>query len=387
MDTSIKKALNKAVFQLYKEFPFWGFIMERCSIIFSTSVPTAGITPLGKMYINPTFLQTLTQENIVFLLAHEIQHVAMNHHARGKQKNHEIWNMATDYVINQDLQNIFNEIGMHSAIISGALLSEEYQNLTSEAVYEKIKTSTPKTNQNQDLIFGPGESKEGDKEVREARNPVTEEENKTGTKDWKSIALAAATSTKMYGKLAASIDREVLGNLVPKTNWNVILRRHLQDEYAASHKEDFSFSSYNRRQGSYIYRIPGALLKRNKKPIVYVVDTSGSMDDTEISQAIAELKCIQKTFDIDVYLMSCDAEVHEAIWLKGNQWNPPKMTGGGGTDFEPIFAHLKTKKMENSLVLIHTDGYGSFGSEPKNKVLWLLTTETNTPWGERILTK
>lgn len=388
MDTpSIHKAINKAIFQVYKQFPFWGFIMERCSVSLTKTIQTACVTPLGKMYINPDFILTLSTKQLLFIFAHEIQHLAMNHHARGKNKDHELWNMATDYVINLDITKIFNDLGENDACIPGILYNEAFNGLTSEEVYAKLLTSVPKntpSSYNKDIIYVEAIPEDAE-ELREARCGLDQTEINNSSRDWKEIALTAATSTKLYGNLASSIEREILGNMVPKVNWNVILRRYLQDEYSLARKEDFSFSNYNRRQASFSYKIPGSLYTKNKKPIVFVVDTSGSMDDKDIAQALAELRNIQKTFSVAVYLMACDATVHETTWLKPGNWTKPTVSGGGGTNFAPIFTHLVEKKMENSLVLVHTDGFGSFGDKPKNKVLWLLTTNTKTPWGERLL--
>lgn len=57
-NTQIKEVLNKAVFKLYRSFPFWGFILERCKISITDKIPTACVDKMGHIMFNPSLLQT-----------------------------------------------------------------------------------------------------------------------------------------------------------------------------------------------------------------------------------------------------------------------------------------------------------------------------------------
>ena len=58
-----------------------------------------------KIYFNPEFMSSLSQDEQVFVFAHEICHIALNHIKRGKDKDKKIWNIATDAIINATLEN------------------------------------------------------------------------------------------------------------------------------------------------------------------------------------------------------------------------------------------------------------------------------------------
>src|SRR5690606_39053631 len=68
----------------------------------------------------------------VFLLAHEVLHVANLHHARRNARNLRKWNMATDYAINEMLTK-------HGfKMIEGGLLQQSYYEKSSEEIYSLL---------------------------------------------------------------------------------------------------------------------------------------------------------------------------------------------------------------------------------------------------------
>ena len=49
---------------------------------------------------NPKFVKEITDREIECVLIHESMHVVWEHPLRRGKRNHELWNVATDYVIN-----------------------------------------------------------------------------------------------------------------------------------------------------------------------------------------------------------------------------------------------------------------------------------------------
>lgn len=118
--------------------------------------------------------------------------------------------------------------------------------------------------------------------------------------------------------------------------------------------------------------------------IVFAIDTSGSMSERDLKQAIGELEDIRKKFGARVYMMDCDAGVHSSRWLMPHE-KLPLLQGGGGTDFAPVFQHLMEKRIKPDYCVFFTDGYGNFGDDPTNhfKVLWVITNqEVQPPFGD-----
>ncbi|MBQ7402421.1 MAG: hypothetical protein IJW05_03160 [Lentisphaeria bacterium] len=67
-----------------------------------------------------------------------------------------------------------------------------------------------------------------------------------------------------------------------------------------------------------------------------------------------------------------------------------RFSGGGGTDFTPIFQYIKDKNMHPNILVFFTDGNGSCPQNaPGYPVLWLLTEKGTAPvsWGYKIQMK
>lgn len=60
-------------------------------------------TDFSNIYFDPRFALMLTNEELRFVLLHECLHVLLLHNNRLNDRNHEKWNEATDYAINDML--------------------------------------------------------------------------------------------------------------------------------------------------------------------------------------------------------------------------------------------------------------------------------------------
>ena len=94
---------------LIDRYPFFGSIIDSLDYIETKNCvsyngsPTAG-TNGNTIYYHPSFIENLTESQQTFVFAHEVCHVAFNHLNRGKDKDQEVWNYATDAVINAFLK-------------------------------------------------------------------------------------------------------------------------------------------------------------------------------------------------------------------------------------------------------------------------------------------
>jgi predicted metal-dependent peptidase len=117
----------------------------------------------------------------------------------------------------------------------------------------------------------------------------------------------------------------------------------------------------------------------NRFTIVYGVDTSGSMGTKEIQMGLAELQHVQKSdSEVNVCVMYSDTDIGKEYWIGPNDEIDPKVTGRGGTDFDPIFTRvaelLRSAEKAPDILVYCTDGYAP---PPTIKlpipVVWLLT--------------
>lgn len=85
------------------KYPFFGSVVASIDYKENMGIPTAG-TDGKTIYYNPEYLEGLGRDEQTFIFAHEVCHIAFNHILRSEGKDPELWNIATDGVINQFLK-------------------------------------------------------------------------------------------------------------------------------------------------------------------------------------------------------------------------------------------------------------------------------------------
>ena len=379
------------------EFPFWGVISERCTFsLTKTLVPTAGITATGHILFNVDFLEKLRQDHgklyykkVLFLVAHEISHFAFEHASRKGMRDHHIFNKACDYAINLLLHYQFEK--SPEFFIEGGCLDEQYEGMSAESIYEKIKDEEKENEDSNDddmKDFDDDAIGNGSVTGRERRVPMPDTSGKTKAEaqriisDWvKAGTQEAYAVAKTQGKLPADFDRAIRKLLRPQIDWMAALRQKLRYGVSRVEKRDTSWSTPNRRFLGADFIFPSNVGPASPK-IVYAVDTSGSMSETDLTQAMSELEDIRKKFQAQVYFIACDADLHSSKWIMPHE-ELPTLSGGGGTDFVPVFNHLIRERIRPDYCCFFTDGEGNFGDEkPPFETLWVLTSNVVPPFGE-----
>ena len=126
-----EQMLNNTLLGVRQKFPLLDSTLEGLEIVATDEIPTC-CTDNEKVLCNPKFLESLTHEQRVFALSHEVLHVAFDHILRSKDKDLYDWNMATDAVINK----ILKDNGL--PLIDGVIDMDEAQGKSAEEMYEII---------------------------------------------------------------------------------------------------------------------------------------------------------------------------------------------------------------------------------------------------------
>lgn len=113
------------------KYPFFGSVVASVGYKENKDIPTAG-TDGETIYYNSEYLEGLSVDEQTFVFAHEVCHIAFNHILRSEGKNPELWNIATDGVINQFLKRD----GLKMA--PGGIDMAEAINYDAEQLYEKL---------------------------------------------------------------------------------------------------------------------------------------------------------------------------------------------------------------------------------------------------------
>jgi predicted metal-dependent peptidase len=401
---SFEKKLNVVMLAYAREFPFWGVMSERCSFRVvegkESFCQTACIDKRGNVTFNLDFYEKLTDKQFLFLVAHELSHFVFEHLDRRGSREPLLWNYATDYAINLMLKFQFEK---PEFLIPDTLLDHKYEDMQAERIYEELKKNPPPKPRVyvvdlDDSGDGEGDGSDADQPgegdvvvVRERRVPLPEqkpgqskEQHRQEMKDYiKQAVCDAYTTAKNMGKMPAGMERIIVGHLKPKVNWLQALRQKLRFGASRLQPRDTTWMVPNRRFSGASFVFPSTIGPESPK-IVFAVDTSGSMSEQDLKQAIGELEDIRKKFQARVYFMDCDAGVYASRWLMPHE-KLPALQGGGGTDFAPVFEHLISKRIKPDYCVFFTDGFGNFGNDPSAhfKVLWVITNQqVEPPFGD-----
>lgn len=123
--------IDKIKRKLLIKYPYFGSLMSSITFKKNNSIPTAG-TDGKTIYYNSKFLSKLSIEQQLFVIAHEVCHIAFNHILRSKGRDQRLWNIATDAVINAFLM----KDGLQ--IVDGAVNIEDAIKYDAEELYEKL---------------------------------------------------------------------------------------------------------------------------------------------------------------------------------------------------------------------------------------------------------
>ncbi len=120
--------------------------------------------------------------------------------------------------------------------------------------------------------------------------------------------------------------------------------------------EDYTYGRPARRSAG----VPGAVLpslRRRPPRVSVVIDTSGSVSDTELGSALLEVAAISRAVggrrDL-VTVVSCDAAAQMVHPLCRAEGIP--LVGGGGTDLRSGFAKVLRARPQPDVVVVLTDG-------------------------------
>jgi len=112
-----------------------------------------------------------------------------------------------------------------------------------------------------------------------------------------------------------------------------------------------------------------------------VIDTSGSVGQTELEEINGELRVMAKDFEVTV--VECDYRIHDVYPYR----DITGIKGRGGTSFFPPFDAEFLRKHRPDVIVYFTDGYGEApGESPKIPVYWCISSGGIAPtdWGFRI---
>lgn len=170
-------------------------------------------------------------------------------------------------------------------------------------------------------------------------------------------------------------------------NWKQLINAFIQEEMY-----DYTFSPPDRRFAGTGFFLPDYnVTDHESRKVLFMVDTSGSVDDEAVGKVYAEIYSAMLQFNgmLSGVLCFFDTKVYGEIPISGiTDLSGVIPKGGGGTDFNCIFTYANRLKEREDIadIVIFTDGNAVFpkiGAAGDTPVLWILTDHNNIPpWGK-----
>jgi len=379
----------------------------------SMTVPSIAVTKGAILVVNPLFIAGLNDEEMAYLLAHELMHMFTHTSDRCGDRDPGEWNCASDRAINcilEDIPALKMPSGDRKGLLPSDIKMPNY--LVADEYYRAPK---PEDESGGDGDDEEGESKPGKGKPKAkpgqgacggcAGNPVDGEPDDAGDPDARGEAeldrsarnMAEAiqdAETKQRGSVPAGLVRIAAGMLAPpKVDWRKMLAAEIRSaiQWAAGHT-NHRYDAPSRRQSGVGWGAGRPILPRLRQPIpevACVIDTSGSMSQNDVGAAVRETMGVAKSCCAPITLCVCDAAVHGMKPVTTLKEVLGLLAGGGGSDFRPAFRELEKRKPRPSVLVFLTDGEIGVPDHAPNwaRVIWVSigkSAKAPAAWGRHV---
>jgi predicted metal-dependent peptidase len=355
--------LERAKVAIALDHPFFASILMRRELIVRRDIQTLAVDMQGQIFYNPEFVESLTVQQAVWGLCHEVFHVIGLHSVRCRGREHQKWNLAGDAYINDTLDDC--KIGQR---IPNCVDMPGSKDKTVEKIYDELPDPPP---QGGGGGGGGGDSPGGDGlggDILYEGAPQSEGERAAREAEMRVEVAQAAMAAKMRGKMPSNLQRFVDEIIAVKTPWYDILERWATERV----KNDYTWRKPNRRfVGDNIY-LPSMDDENRFGELVIVVDVSGSIGQRELNYFAGHVnRIIDQVCPTKVHVLYVDAAVNHADTYSPEDY-PIVLTphGGGGTDMRVAFDWCKRNAVEPKAVVVLTDGYTPFPESQMFPTIW-----------------
>ncbi len=392
--------------------------------------PVAAISSTGLLLINPKVFAEAPMGDIVFVLAHELLHLALDTFGRQGNADPKTVNVAHDFIINDILTTELGRPVPLNGLRRDGARRESLEALVAELSQEGSGDKSCWSIGRKKAVKQPSRTKAGKSKLQEELEragllppepqpepPLDEEEfddpggdlvpdqleselepevsttdrqrlrDKVRREAAKAVSLQelrkqSAEATEGGGGQGDSDAGEAFMEAIQTAYtppWQLALQ-HWLDAVTPGPR---SYARPSRRSGDRTdIVLPGRT--REGWALHVVLDTSGSMVDT-LPHILGLLGSFCEACNVSqIHVLQCDVGVTADEWLDPSQLQQYKIAGFGGSDMSPALNQL-SEDPEVAAVLVLTDGYIDIpAEEPPYAVLWGLvdgTTNFEPPYG------
>jgi len=392
----ITDRIIKARIEMLMSAPFFGNLATRLILKDATDWCPTAATDGKYFYYNRDFISFLSDEELVFLVGHEVLHCVYDHMdaSRRGDRNPVLWNIANDYVINADL--VDGRVGSEIKCVD-ICYDWKYRGMTSEEIYDDLFKEMEEQGRIQyvdsfdvhldrsegdDEGSGQAGSDKGDGSQDSTKGPVPmTAEEKEKVKDEFQNAVMQSAKAAGAGNLPGGVKRLLDKLLNPQLDWRELLAMQIQSVV----KSDYTWMNPSRKGMNEGFYLPG-LDRETTIDIALALDMSGSIGNDMAIDFLSEVKGIMDQYtDFKIHLFCFDTEVHNPkVFTETDMGDfmEYELAGGGGTDFDCCFEYMKEQGIQPKKFVMFTDGYpyGSWGDETYCDTLFIV----HGGYGDRI---
>jgi predicted metal-dependent peptidase len=384
LDKIVREKLVTARVGLLLRASFFGNLATRLKLVNADEWCSTAATDGRHFYYNTRFIELLKPKEIEFLFGHEVLHCVYDHFGRRGDRDPMLFNIANDYCVNADLKK--HRVGEFITSVP-CLYDSKYENKSSEEIYDILYENAEKIDigslidklldDHLDGDDGEGGSGEGDEQGGKGRPKLSAEERQKIKDEIKEAMLAAAQASDA-GSIPLGVKRLIQDLTDPKMNWRELLRMQLESTI----KSDYTWMRPSRRGWDMDAVLPG-MNRTDAIDIAIYIDMSGSIGEEQGKDFLSEVKGIMEAFESYKIHVACfDTEVYNLQQYNSENLDSIEdyeLAGGGGTDFDSIFRHLKHEQIEPKRLVVFTDGYpcGSWGDPNYCDTVWIIHGDKN----------
>jgi len=330
-----------------------------------------------------TFVDSLTDKELAFLIMHENMHKCYRHLTTWRklwEVNAGIANNACDFVINIQLVDMDpNEtcLAFPRDKKSGdriGCFDERFRGMDAKQVFDILMEEGGDEGEDGDEGDGPSGDKDSDEggngtkrkgfgkfptldvhEWEDAKNGMSEDEKKQLERDIDQVLRQGGIYA---GKFGGNTPREIGELLNPKVDWREVLQR-----FARSNIKDRDSISWRKAHRNFLWQdiILPSILGKRVKYLLLAMDTSGSVAGPLLTDFLSEMNGLVKSVGIDrLDIVYWDAEIQAHEIFTGSAKDIVHRTnpkGGGGTDPDVVVDLIAEKQLKPDAIIMLSDGY------------------------------
>ena len=350
-----------------------------------------------RLYYNDEWVAAHSVEENAAVLIHEVSHLLREHEARKQAtavKNPTLWNTATDCEINDDLTAEGLPLPDDPPLPGKyGLLTGENAETYYRQLYVQGSDPTTELHTNAGAGIDCGSGAHGEPRPWELPDDDGSPGGVPGVDPVKAQLVRRDVAQRLLDRSGDAGDaplgwrRWASMVLAPKVDYMATIRHAVRKALRDSTlgRYDRTYKRPHRRQACYGEFLMPSFHQPRPRP-GFLIDTSGSMEDTQLARAVAELGGLtrQLGYSTEVVVACCDVVVHDV--KKVFNAAQLEMYGGGGTDIGAgLRWFIDRKRGPIDLLVIVTDCQTPWPEEtPPFPVITIRVGDGDPPpWGEQ----